>query len=263
MTVLDGARALVTGANGGLGRAICRALRSEGADLIVTGRRAEPTQAVAREVGGRAVVADLAERSDLRRLLEEAGDVDVVVANAALPASGDLEDWLQTDIDKALEVNLAAPIAMTRAYLPAFRRRGSGHFVFVSSLSGKVGSKGTALYSATKFGLRGFASGLRCDLYGSGVGCSVIFPGFVRDAGMFADSGVRLLPGMGTVTSQRVGSAVVKVIRTNRAELDVAPLQLRIGALIGEMMPNLSTTVQALVGGRLAEEMGRAQKDKR
>jgi short-subunit dehydrogenase len=263
VTTLDGARALVTGANGGLGRAICRALRDEGTDLVVTGRRREPTEAIAREVGGRAVVADLAERSDLPRLLEEAGDIDILVANAALPASGDLEEWVQADIYKALEVNLANPIAMTRACLPEFRRRGSGHFVFVSSLSGKVGSAGTALYSATKFGLRGFASGLRCDLHGSGVGCSVIFPGFVREAGMFADTGVKLLPGLGTVSPQQVGKAVVRVIRTNRAELDVAPVPLRLGAMVGAMMPNLSATVQALVGGRVSEEMARAQKDKR
>jgi short-subunit dehydrogenase len=263
VTVLRGARALVTGANGGLGRAICRKLRAAGADLVVTGRRAEPTEEIAEEVGGRAVIADLAVRSELPRLLEEAGNIDVLVANAALPATGDLEDWTQADMDKALEVNLGNPIAMTRAYLPAFRRRGSGHFVFISSLSGKVGSRGTALYSATKFGLRGFASGLRCDLYGSGVGCSVIFPGFISDAGMYADSGVRLLPGIGTVTSDQVAKTVVRAIRNNRGELDVAPMPLRVATFIGAMVPNVSTVVQAKVAGRVTEDYARAQKDKR
>jgi NAD(P)-dependent dehydrogenase (short-subunit alcohol dehydrogenase family) len=141
MTELRGARALVTGANGGLGRAIATALHQEGCSLVVTGRRASLISEVAASVEGRAVVADLSVRADLTRLLDEAGELDIVVMNAALPASGDLEEWEQADIDKALEVNLANPIAMTRALLPAWRERGWGHFVFVSSLSGKVASR--------------------------------------------------------------------------------------------------------------------------
>lgn len=263
MTELRGARALVTGANGGLGRAIAIALAGRGADLIVTGRRAGAVEAVAAEVGGRAVIADLAERSHLDRLLREAGDVDVLVANAALPASGDLGDWEQDQIDRALEVNLANPIAMTRALLPIFRKRGSGHFVFVSSLSGKVASKGAPLYSATKFGLRGFAGALRADLRGSGVGCSVVLPGFVRDAGMFADSGATLPRGVGTVTPKAVAKAVVRAIELDRAESEVAPLGLRVGALIGSVAPGLSAAVQARVGRTLSEQIIEGQKGKR
>lgn len=260
MTEMRGATALVTGANGGLGRAIAVALRQQGCQLVVSGRKEAPTAAVADEVGGRYVIADLSRREELDRLVAEAGDADIVVLNAALPASGDLEEWEQPDIDLVLEVNLANPIATTRAFLPLFRRRGSGHFVFISSLSGKVGSKGTSLYSATKFGLRGFASGLRCDLYRSGIGCSVVFPGFVRDAGMFASTGVKLPPGIGTVTPEAVGKAVVKAIRTDRAEVDVAPVQLKVGALIGSLAPNLSAVMQARLGARVSAEVADAQK---
>lgn len=263
MTEIRGATALVTGANGGLGRAIARALRDEGATVVVTGRRAGEVESVAAAVGGRAVVADLANREDLTRLLEEAGPLDIAVMNGALPASGDLADWEQSQIDRALEVNLANPIAMTRALLPAFRARRSGHFVFVSSLSGKVGSKGTSLYSATKFGLRGFAAGLRCDLHGYGVGCSVINPGFVRDAGMFADTGATLPFGVGTVSPEQVATAVVRAIRQDRAEIDVAPLALRLGAVIGSVAPGLSAAVQARFGASTAEQLVEAQRPKR
>jgi NAD(P)-dependent dehydrogenase (short-subunit alcohol dehydrogenase family) len=93
MTELRGARALVTGANGGLGRAIAQALHQEGCSLVVTGRRAPLVEEVAASVGGRAVVADLSVRADLYRLLEEAGEIDIAVMNAALPASGDLGEW--------------------------------------------------------------------------------------------------------------------------------------------------------------------------
>jgi short-subunit dehydrogenase len=263
VTELREARVLVTGANGGLGRAIALAVRAAGADLVVTGRRAEPVQAIAAEVDGQAIVADLADRSQLPRLLEAARPVDVLIANAGLPGSGDLTEWSEEEIDRLIEVNLAGPIALTRALLPDFRACGSGHFLYTSSLSGKVASKGASLYSATKFGLRGFAGGLRADLYGSGIGVSVVFPGFVRQAGMFADSGARLPPGISTVTPQAVAEAVVKAIRRNRAEVDIAPLALRAGTLIGSLAPRLSASVQSRVGSRLSEQLIAAQRHKR
>lgn len=263
MTELRHARVLVTGATGGLGRAISLALHREGADLVLTGRRAAPLEALAAETGGTAIVADLASRPDLDRLLAEAGPVDILVANAAVPASGDLAEWDPDQIDRALAVNLSSPILMARALLPYFRARHRGHFVFVSSLSGKAASPGTALYSATKFGMRGLAAGLRADLVGSGVGCSCIFPAFVGDAGMFADTGAKLPFGFATVTSDAVATAVVRAVRTNRAEIDVAPLSLRAGAVAGALFPGMSAAVQARIGRRLSGQIVLAQKDKR
>ena len=263
MTAIEGSTALVTGATGGLGRAIARALSDAGSSIVVTGRQPAALDRIAAEVGGRAVVADLGRREDLPRLLDEAGPVDIAVMNAALPGSGPLEDWDQEQIDHLIEVNLSNPIAMTRALLPGFLERKRGHFVFISSLSGKVASKGAPLYSATKFGLRGFAHTLRCDLRGTGVGCSVVNPGFVRDAGMFADSGTKLPIGMGTVSPERVTRAVLKAIRSDRAEIDVAPLSLRLGAVIGSVAPGVSTAAQARFGAGVADQMVAAQRHKR
>ena len=86
-------------------------------------------------------------------------------------------------------MNLRAPIQLTRALMPGMVDRRRGHLVFISSLSGKVATARSALYSATKFGLRGFATGLREDLHGSSVGVTTVFPGFISDAGLFAESG--------------------------------------------------------------------------
>jgi short-subunit dehydrogenase len=166
-------------------------------------------------------------------------------------------------MDRALEVNLGDPIAMTRALLPAWRARGSGHFVFVSSLSGKVASRGGSLYSATKYGLRGFAAGLRCDLHGSGLGCSVVNPGFVREAGMFVNGGGKTPLNLGTVTPARCAAAVVRVIRSNRAELDVAPLYLRLAATIGSLAPGLSAPVQARFDPGISESLVQGQRGRR
>jgi short-subunit dehydrogenase len=263
MTKLSGARALVTGANGGLGRAISQALKEQGCEVVVTGRRAEPLSEVADEVGAQAIVADLSVRADLHRLLDEAGQIDILVANAALPGSGFLQDWNEDQIDRIMEVNLSDPIVMTRILLPGFLARGKGHFVYVSSLAGRVATRGAPMYSATKFGLRGFAGSLRCDLQGSAIGCSVISPGFVRDAGMFVDAGATLPRGVGTVSPEQVARAVIRSIRRNKAEVVVAPIGLRAGAFIGGLAPSISAPIQARLDNGLSEQLITGQKGKR
>jgi len=263
---LGGARVLVTGATGGIGDVIARALHARGARVVLSGRREHALDELARRLGGSAevVVADLAERDDPGRLAEAAGAVDVIVANAALPASGRVEDFTPEEIDRALDVNLRAPIQLTRALLPGMLARGRGHVVFVSSLSGKTGSPRSGIYSATKFGLRGFAAGLREDVEAKGIGVTVVFPGFISDAGFFADSGVRLPPWVGTRTAQQVAAAVVRGIEHERRELDVAPLGLRIGTRLAELAPLTAARVQRRLGAeRIADALAEAQRGKR
>jgi short-subunit dehydrogenase len=260
------ATALVTGATGGLGGAIATSLRARGANLIVSGRRAPELEAVAAALQARPALADLTIREDVERLGSfalEAG-VDVLVANAALPASGLLSDLTDEQIDRMLDVNLRAPIMLAHALVPAMVARGRGHLVFVSSLSGKAAGPASSLYSATKFGLRGFALGLRQDLARHGVGVSLVSPGFIGDAGMFADSGVKLPPGTGTKTSGDVATAVIRAIETDRAELDVAPVALRAGAAFASVAPQLAASASRLAGSdRVSAELAQRQRDKR
>ncbi len=251
---------LVTGASGGLGRAIAAGLAARGARLVLSGRREEALAALAAEVGGRAVPADLADPASLDALIAAAGEVDVLVANAAVPASGRVEAKTPADVDRALAVNLRAPIVLAQALVPGMAARGRGHLVFVSSLAGKAGAPGTALYAATKFGLRGFALSLREDLHPAGIGVSGVYPGFIRDAGMFADSGATLPPYVGTRTPAEVAAAVVRAIEEDRAEVDVAPPGLRIGAALAGLLPETVARVQRRLGGTdVAERIARGQ----
>ena len=165
--------------------------------------------------------------------------IDVLVANAALPASGRLDSFSSEEIDRALDVNLRAPIQMARALVPGMIERGAGHLVFISSLSGKFASAGASVYNATKFGLRGFGFALNEDLRGTGVGATTVFPGFIREAGMFADSGVKLPRGVGTRTPDDVAKAVIRGIEKNRPEIDVAPFSLASGARLFGSAPRL------------------------
>jgi short-subunit dehydrogenase len=142
--------------------------------------------------------------------------------------------------------------------------RRSGHLVFVSSLSGKAASPASSIYSATKFGLRGFALALRQDLRPHGVGVSVILPGFIRDAGMFADAGITLPRGVGTRSPEDVADAVIGAIERNRAEIDVAPLGLRIGTSFAAVAPATAASVSRRLGGdAVATQLAANQLDKR
>jgi short-subunit dehydrogenase len=143
-------------------------------------------------------------------------------------------------------------------------QRGHGHLLFVSSLAGKTSQPGMALYSATKFGLRGFARGMREDLRDHGVGVSTVFPGFIRDAGMFAEADVTLPPGTGTRTPDDVAAGVVKAIEGNRAELEIAPLGLRVGTALAALLPEPSARIARRLGSmRVAADMAAGQRHKR
>ncbi|HEY1688307.1 MAG TPA: SDR family NAD(P)-dependent oxidoreductase [Solirubrobacteraceae bacterium] len=262
---IQGSNVLLTGASGGLGQAIARELAAKGAKLILTGRRVEVLEPLAAELpGARTLAVDLNDRNDLQRLLTEAGEVDILVANAGLPGSGKLESFSVEQIDKAIEVNLTSPIVLARELAPQMIARGSGHLLFVSSLSGKAAASGGSIYSATKFGLRGFALALRGDMRPHGVGVSVVLPGFIRDAGMFAESGAKLPTGVGTRTPKDVAEAVAKAIERNVGELGVAPLGVRLGATLASVAPEFAAAVTRRSGGdEIAAQLASAQLEKR
>jgi short-subunit dehydrogenase len=263
---LTGSRVLLTGATGGLGQAIARALHGRGAHLILTGRRVEVLDGLVAELADRveARALDLSDSGSVRGFCAEAGDVDVLVANAGLPGTGRLEEYEPEQIDRVLDVNLRAPVHMTNALLPGMLERGRGHLVYISSMSGKVATARSSLYNATKFGLRGFAYAVREDLRDTGVGVTTVFPGFISDAGMWADGGQELPRGIGTKTPEDVADAVIKGIEKDKAEIDVAPLFVRSGGWLAGPLPNLVAAINKRGGGNdIADKLADAQRDKR
>jgi short-subunit dehydrogenase len=245
---IAGRTALLTGATGGLGRAIAAGLAGSGATLVLSGRREEDLLELAESLPGdghRIVVADLAEDGEAERLAAAAAGVDILVANAGLPGAGWLAEFSAEEVKRALRVNLEAPMLLARALFPEMLERGSGHLVFVASLSGKAASPRTSIYNATKFGLRGFALGLRTDLAPRGIGVSLVSPGFVREAGMFADAGGKTPPGLGTTTPVAVAAAVQRAVTADKVEIAVAPLLDRVAAHAGLVSPRASVLAQS------------------
>jgi short-subunit dehydrogenase len=264
---LAGRTALLTGATGGLGRAIAKALAERGAALVLSGRSAEALEKMAAELPGeghRAAPSDLAQPGAAEQLAAAAGAVDVLVANAGLPGTGRLPDFSADELTGALRVNLEAPMLLARALEQGMLERGSGHMVFVSSLSGKSATPLSSVYNATKFGLRGFALGLRADLNPLGVGVSIVSPGTIREAGMYADSGAPPITGLGTGSPQQVSAAVVKAIEQNKVEVSVAPIQQRLLAHFALASPGIAVKIASGgAGQKAAAEVAAGQKNKR
>jgi short-subunit dehydrogenase len=227
MRDLAGRLALLTGASSGLGPVIARRLRREGVRFVLSARDRARLSALAEELGDAVVVpADLARRGEAERLAGAAGDVDILIANAGLPANGQLLDFEVPHLDRALDVNVRSAMVLTRLLLPAMVERTSGHVLLMASMAGRVPAPGSSVYNATKFAIRGFGHALRAELRGTGVGVSMVSPTFVARAGMWAETGLRA--SVRETTPDRVAEACLRAIRGNLAEVMVAPIEQRL-----------------------------------
>jgi short-subunit dehydrogenase len=264
---IRGKTVLLTGATGGLGRAMALRLAGSGAKLILSARNPDALEALEAELPGAGhstLAADLGEAGAASELAASAGNVDCLVANAALPATGRITELSDEQVARMLRVNLESPILLTQALLPGMLDRGSGKLVLIGSLAGKTGSPRSSVYNASKFGLRGFAFGLSGDLTGTGVSVTVVAPGFIRDAGMFADSGAKAPPHLGTASPDEVSDALMKAIESEKIEITVAPLKLRAVAHASLVSPTLSYRFQSgPAGQKTADIIARGQTGKR
>jgi 3-oxoacyl-[acyl-carrier protein] reductase len=177
---LAGKRALVTGGSRGIGRAIVFELAAAGADVVVGYRSgADEAQDVARETGGRAVQADVSKPGEARRLVEEAGDLDVLVNNAGITRDGLLARMPDSDWDDVLATNLGGTFYTCRAVVRGMMRRRAGSIVNLSSIVGVHGNPGQTNYSASKAGIIGFTKALARELGSRNVRANVVAPGYV------------------------------------------------------------------------------------
>jgi short-subunit dehydrogenase len=230
---LRGRNALVTGAGGGLGAYIARALADEGVNLALTDLPGSSIDGLSAELRTRGVQvehapADLTDRDERRRLAswaaEALGPIDILVNNAGVEFGGPYLDTSSEELELTVAVNLVAVMDMTRLLVPGMLERRWGHVVNMASLAGKLPPPQLASYGATKHGVVGFTASLRAEFADDPVGFSAICPGFVGRVGMFG----RIEPYIegessptGTVPPERVGEAVVRAIREDVGEVIV------------------------------------------
>ena len=178
---LEGRLALVTGASRGIGRAIASELSRAGATVVIGYRTGQDeAEALADEIAGRAVQADVSSPDDARRLVEEAGDVDVLVNNAGLTRDGLLARMSDDDWRTVIETNLSAVFYTCRAVTRPMMKKRRGAIVNVSSIVGVHGNWGQTNYAASKAGIIGFTKSLARELGSRGIRANVVAPGYVK-----------------------------------------------------------------------------------
>jgi short-subunit dehydrogenase len=234
--IITDARVLLTGASGGIGCALAALLVRRGARLIVSGRDPANLDAATLPAGVRAVAADLTDETAVRRLAHEAGDIDILINNAGLGWYGSTAQMACADVRRLVEVNMLAPLLLTRLLLPGMAERQRGHIVFIGSVAGHLGVENEAVYSATKAAVRTYAEALRAEVRRQGIGVSVVSPGAVATE-FFAHRGAayqRSWPP--AVPADAVASAVVHAVERSDTQVFV-PHWLRLPALLHDRLP--------------------------
>ncbi len=178
---LDGKIALVTGASRGIGSAIAQELARAGAAVVVGYRSAaDEAQALATEIGGRAVQADVSSAEDAKRLVDVAGDVAVLVNNAGVTRDGVLARMSDDDWRAVIDTNLTSVFYTCRAVTRPMMKKRAGAIVNISSIVGVHGNWGQTNYAASKAGIIGFTKSLARELGSRGVRANVVAPGYVK-----------------------------------------------------------------------------------
>lgn len=233
---IAGMVALVTGGSSGIGAATATALAQRGARVIVAARREDrlAEQVAAITAAGNAATALRADMADLASVAELArrapsvyGQVDILINNAGIGWSQPFTEMDPDGIAQTVNTNLAGPMLLTRLLVPEMLRRRQGAVVCVASVAGRIATD--PLYSATKYGLRGFALSLRRKLRGTGVSVSVVSPGFIRTEMTAHRRGN--LPG-----PDLIASAIVGLVERPRREV-VAPAAYRAAIAIETLAP--------------------------
>ncbi|HEX6587649.1 MAG TPA: SDR family oxidoreductase [Longimicrobiales bacterium] len=214
--LLTGRVALVTGGSRGIGAAVVRALMARGARVIAVARNADALRVIAGETGARALAADVATGDGVATLARALGadPPDVVVHSAGAFVLASLRDTTIEDFDRMVAVNLRAAFLLAREFLPGMQARGSGHFVSIGSVAGRLALPGNAAYAASKFGLRGLHAVLDVELRGSGVHATLIEPA-ATDTELWDDvraPGYDLPPRAAMLDAAAVADAVVYAV---------------------------------------------------
>ena len=183
---LTGKTALVTGASGGIGEAVARALHAQGATVVLHGTRAEKLEALQKDLGARAfaLAVDLSDRDAVAGLVDAAsalaGPISILVNNAGITRDGLLMRMKDDDWDSVLEVNMTASMSLCRAAMRGMMKARTGRIISISSVVGVTGNAGQTNYAASKAGMIGFSKSLAAEVASRGLTVNVVAPGFIE-----------------------------------------------------------------------------------
>jgi NAD(P)-dependent dehydrogenase (short-subunit alcohol dehydrogenase family) len=255
--------AVITGGGSGIGAAVAQRFAAEGATVVITGRRREPLEEVARQIGGLAVPGDIAEAHHATEIVEAAiaafGGIDVVVANSGIDLPGGVADVADVDWHRTLDVNLTGPMMLCRAAIPSMLERGGGSIVLVSSVNGLANAPGSVAYDVSKAALISLTRSLAVDLGPSGIRANAVCPGWVVTP--MADHDMDRLAaahGVSRDEAYRIATRSIPLRRAATAE-EIASCCLFLASDASSIVTG--TTLLADGGGRAVEIASTAFRD--
>jgi len=247
---------IITGASAGVGAACAKAFAREGAKLVLVARGQPALERFAESLRSQTevltVAMDVANLDDCLSLFDKAeaafGRIDVLINNAGLHVRGDFEKNSASDYANMIDVNLRAPIVLSKAALPYLRKSGGGAIVMIGSLAGIVPLQGAATYSATKAGMRSFSYALADELRGSGITLGIISPGPI-DTGFIMDeidAVEDIVFSQPMSSAEQVADAVLDIIRTGRTEICLPASSGRLSKLFS-LLPGLRRKLRPML----------------
>jgi short-subunit dehydrogenase len=267
---LDGKRAVVTGGSRGLGFALARELRSQGAHVAICARGEEQLMAARAKLGDdvTAIPCDVGDRAQVEAFVEEVGPVDVLINNAGVIAVGPWQTQTIDDFREMLDIQFWGVVHTTLAVLPSMVERGSGRIANVTSIGGKVSVPWLLPYNSAKFAAVGFSEGLRAELAGTGVKVTTVVPGLMRTGSFLAAyfKGDRasleyslFAPLSGTpattVSAERAAKRIVAALRRGDPEITLG-LHAKLAARANGVAPGAVQAALSLVARALPEVHG-------
>lgn len=245
---LGGARVLVTGAGRGIGRATARALAAHGATVALADIDRSAVEDAAAGLGT-AHVLDVRSRASWDTCVAEVGPIDILVNNAGVMPVGAFLDEPDATGEMTIDVNVWGPIHGMRAVVPGMIERGRGHVVNVVSLAGKIAIPGLAVYNASKYAAVGLSSAARLEFAEHGVSVSAVLPSAVRTT---LTSGIPLGKGLPTVDPEDIADAVLRTVRTRRAETPVPGYLAALDVGVAVAPERLVRLIRRVIGGERA-----------
>lgn len=257
MTEHSGRTILITGASSGIGAAAARGFAGAGANVVLVARSREPLEKLANELtgnGGRALAcpADVTDTEALRHVVttteREFGGLDVLVNNAGFNARGAVGEVAVEDLQRIIDVNLRAPITLTRLALPYLQKSARANIINVASIAGRVPLPHEATYTATKFGLRGFSFAMAEEMHGSNVSVSVVSPGPVETDFILTDpnSVPDLVFSQPMSTAEQIAELILDCARDGARER-VRPATSGKLATMAYLLPSLGRSIRPLM----------------
>jgi len=237
LTNFAGAVAVVTGGASGIGKATVQALYAQGANVVladINSQGLQQAEAALRQQNQDAtgsllsVPTDVTNEQQVQALMKTAvetfGRIDLVVCSAGVGNGGPIDDFTAAQMQLMLNINFMGTYNCVRAALPMMRQQHSGHYVFLSSVAGKLGAPYLTGYCASKWAVRGFSTALRVELHGTGIGVTTVYPAWVETPMIHQDeAAMQHLNVVALLTADQVAAAILQAVTEDRRDLTLAP----------------------------------------